>query len=371
MGAGDRTQRVLVEDDRRSPGARWGVRIESAGRRLPPATLTTAALMASTRHHTRIDLERLTGIHERRIATEGDSSLGLAVAAAGDALGRSRLHAADLDVVLSCSITKSREDVEQWIEPPLAVAVAEAIGAGQAITFDIGNACAGMLTGVFVLDGWIRQGTVRNGMVVSGEHISPLGRNAARHVRTVMSRELASLTLGDAGAALVLERTPLDAPGIDMVGFTTLAEHSRLCLAHPASHESGARMSTDARGIHRAAISAVPGLLAEALDRIGLSITDVDRVIPHQTSVRAIRKGMAEVTAALGGSPRHDAVVTVDRYGNTASTTHTVALIEELRAGRVRAGDRIALVALASGLEVGVVLVTLDEEVVTRHGDQG
>jgi 3-oxoacyl-[acyl-carrier-protein] synthase-3 len=78
---------------------------------------------------------------------------------------------------------------------------------------------------------------------------------------------------------------------------------------------------------------------------------------------------MAEVTAALGGAPRHDAVVTVDRYGNTASTTHTVALLEELHAGHLRAGDRVALVALASGLEVGVVLLTLDEEMVARHGN--
>jgi 3-oxoacyl-[acyl-carrier-protein] synthase-3 len=77
---------------------------------------------------------------------------------------------------------------------------------------------------------------------------------------------------------------------------------------------------------------------------------------------------MSEVTAAIGGQPRHDAVVTVDRYGNTASTTHTVALIEELRAGRVRPGDRIALIALASGLEIGLVLLTLDEQAVRSHG---
>jgi 3-oxoacyl-[acyl-carrier-protein] synthase-3 len=59
----------------------------------------------------------------------------------------------------------------------------------------------------------------------------------------------------------------------------------------------------------------------------------------------------------------------VDRYGNTASTTHTVALLEELQAGRLHAGDRIALVALASGLEIGVVLLTLDKEVVERCGN--
>jgi 3-oxoacyl-[acyl-carrier-protein] synthase-3 len=62
-------------------------------------------------------------------------------------------------------------------------------------------------------------------------------------------------------------------------------------------------------------------------------------------------------------------VVTVDRYGNTASTTHVVALVEELEAGRVRPGDRVALVALASGLEIGVVLFTVDEGLVACHDD--
>ena len=74
------------------------------------------------------------------------------------------------------------------------------------------------------------------------------------------------------------------------------------------------------------------------------------------------------MSESFGDSPRHDAVITVDRYGNTASTTHTVALVEELEAGRIEAGERIALLALASGLEIGVVLLTLDEELVSRYG---
>ncbi|HXL61963.1 MAG TPA: 3-oxoacyl-[acyl-carrier-protein] synthase III C-terminal domain-containing protein, partial [Mycobacterium sp.] len=87
-----------------------------------------------------------------------------------------------------------------------------------------------------------------------------------------------------------------------------------------------------------------------------------------QTSARAIRKGMAAVTASFGEGPQHDAVITVDRYGNTASTTHTVALVDELEAGRIRPGETIALIALASGLEIGVVLLTVDEDLVNRYG---
>jgi 3-oxoacyl-[acyl-carrier-protein] synthase-3 len=360
---------LLTERSPDGDAAPHKARIESAGRCLPTTHLTTDELMATTRHHTRIDLERLTGIHERRVSTGDHDSLSLAVSAAEDCLARSAHDAGDLEVVISCSITKYRDGLTQWLEPPMAVAVASAIGATHAQAFDVANACAGMLTGAFILNNWIRLGVVRRGMVVSGEYISQLGENAAKHVRSILSRELASLTLGDAGAALILERAPAGVAGIDVAGFTTVADHSRLCLAYPAKHDAGARMFTKSRAIHQVAIADTPVLFREALDAAGIDIADVDCVIPHQTSARAIRKGMVEVAEALGGSPRHDAVVTVDRYGNTASTTHTVALVEELEAGRLHAGDRVALVALASGLEIGVVLLTIDEELESRYGN--
>jgi 3-oxoacyl-[acyl-carrier-protein] synthase-3 len=177
------------------------------------------------------------------------------------------------------------------------------------------------------------------------------------------------LTLGDAGAALLLERAAPESAGITLAGFTTVADYSRLCLAYPKGAEPAARMFTDARGIHKAAMSNTPLLLHEVLDTVGISIHDIDHVITHQTSARAIRKGMAKMAASFGDTPRHDAVITVDHYGNTASTTHTVALIEELEAGHIRPGETVALIALASGLEIGILLLTLDEEMVGRYGN--
>ena len=183
-----------------------------------------------------------------------------------------------------------------------------------------------------------------------------------------MSKELACLTLGDAGAALLLERAPAGSGGISLAGFTTVADYSRLCLAYPKGHDPGARMFTNSRAIQRAAIKDTPLLLQEVLESAGISIHDIDHVITHQTSARAIRKGMAAVSASFGESPRHDAVITVDHYGNTASTTHTVALVEELEAGHIRPGETVALIALASGLEIGVVVLTVDEDLVNHYG---
>lgn len=346
----------------------YGTRLAGAGRHLPVTRLTTDDLMATTRHHTHIDLERLTGIRERRVSIGDEDSQSLAISAALDCLGRADRSAADLDVVISCSITKFRGGLTQWVEPTMSSTVAHILGAEHAMTFDLSNACAGMLTGVTVLNNWIRQGTVASGLVVSGEYISQLGQNAARHIRNIMSNELACLTLGDAGAALLLERAPAGSAGIRLAGFTTVADYSRLCLGYPKGRDPGARMFTNSRGIQRAAIADTPLLLREALDAAGISMHDIDHVITHQTSARAIRKGMAAVTASFGDSPRHDAVITVDRYGNTASTTHTVALVEELEAGRIQPGETIALIALASGLEIGIVLLTVDEDLVNRFG---
>ena len=359
MQADDAMRWLVIERGSDRGRVPYASRVESAGRMLPATRLTTEDLMASTRHRTRIDLERLTGIRERRVSAGEETSLSLAVGAAEDCLSRSRHGAADLDGVLSCSITKSCDAKEQWFEPSMSMAVAGAIGAGGAITFDMSNACAGMLTGVFILDNWIRLGVVQRGMVVSGEYISQLGTNAARHVRHVLSRELASLTLGDAGAALVLERAPDGAPGVHVAGFTTVAGHSRLCLAHPAAHEPGARMFTRSRGLQQAAIAVTAGLLQEALDAAGIDIDEVDWVIPHQTSARAIRTGMKEIQARFGMTPKHT-VSNVEEYGNTSSTTHFVALHRYLSDGRFAEGERVLLLALASGLEIGVVVFEMD-----------
>lgn len=359
----------LVTEATPSERAPHRARLAAVGRTLPPTRLTTGEVMASTRHRTRIDLERLTGIRERRVSVGDEDSLSLATGAARDCLARWGGDPGDIDVVISGSITRYRDGLDTWLEPPMSLAVAEAVGATAATTFDLSNACAGTLTGLFVANNWIRRGAARRVLVVSGEYISQLGHNAARYVRTIMSRELASLTLGDAGGAVLVERAGDDDACIEAAGFTTVAGHSRLCLAYPARREPGARMFTRARAIQAAAILDTPPLLAEALKAAGIAIEDVDHVIPHQTSARAIRKGMADVTAALGGEPRNPAVVTVDRYGNTASTTHVVALAEELGAGHIRPGDRVALVALASGIEIGIVLLTVDADLVDQHVD--
>jgi 3-oxoacyl-[acyl-carrier-protein] synthase-3 len=345
---------------------RHRARFESIGMKLPERRLTTHDLMDSTRHHTDIDLERLTGIRERRVCSEGEDSLTLAVDAARDCLNRSRHVAGDLEMVICASISRYVGGLSHRFEPPLSLSIKEAIGAPSAINLDLSNACAGMMTGVFLLNDFIRRGVIRCGMVVSGEFISGLGINAAKQIRSLFSRQLASLTLGDAGAAVLVERAPNGEAGIAFAGFTTLSEHSRLCLGLPAPHDPGARMFTRARAIHKVAMQDAPPLLDAVFEGTGLALSDIDWLIPHQTSARAIKAGELVLAKRFGQHPKH-IVVNLQDYGNTASTTHFVALHRYLTEGRFHQGDKIMLLALASGLEVGVIVLVMDELAET-HG---
>jgi 3-oxoacyl-[acyl-carrier-protein] synthase III len=347
-------------------GGSYTSRFVGIGASVPEQRVTSAELMASTEHRTDIDLERLTGVRERRVAGEDEDSYTLALGAARDALAHANCAGEDLDVVIVASITRYVGGLRMQLEPPLSLSLKEALGARRAMSFDLSNACAGMMTGVFLLNDLIRQGRIRRGMVVSGEYISQLGRNAAREIRTMMDEQLASLTLGDAGAAAILERAPEGAPGIEVAGFTTLAEHSRLCLAFPAKIGRGASMYSDARSLQEVGIEDTVPMLREALDEAGLEFDEIDYFIPHQTSARAIKKGVKEFSESMGGAPKH-VVVTVDEFGNTSSTTHFVALWKYLREGRFAKEDRILLLSIASGLEVGIVIFKVDQ-LVEGHG---
>jgi 3-oxoacyl-[acyl-carrier-protein] synthase III len=351
-----------------SPGSgdSRGCRIESVGVKLPSRRLMTRDLMSRTKHRTHIQLERLTGIHERHVVGPGENSFTLAAGAARDCLAHSQHRAADIEMLISTSITRSKGGFWQSFEPPLSLYVKQAIGATQAVNFDLSNACAGMLTGVFVLQDLITRGEISCGMVVSGEYISHLSWNTARQIRSLFSKQLASLTLGDAGAAVIVERAPHGAPGLDVISFTTLAEHSRLCLAFPSTAGPGAQMYTKSRELQRVAIQDMAPLVAEVIGEAGIDLSDIDYLIPHQTSARAIRQGTQEFARRLGAEPKH-IVVNLEEYGNTSSTTLFVALHKYLEEQRMHKGDRVMLLALASGVQIGIAIFTIDSQL-DRYG---
>lgn len=342
-------------------------RMESIGVALPERRVTTEELIARCRRAGRIDLERITGIAARRVAGDGDDSLSFAVRAGRKCLEASRYAAEDLDIIISCSITRYVGDLEYRFEPALSHAIKLELGAPKAQSFDLSNACAGMLTGVWVLDGMIRSGAVRRGMVVSGEYITSIAENAVQNVRTIASSQMASLTVGDSGAAVLLDgATPESGSGLGggrilAANFETFSDHSKLCIGKPCRNAPGAAMFTAAKKLHTHAIGNAAPVIAPVLEKLGLErFSEIDHVVPHQTSVRAIRQGTKELGAALGGVPPN-IVYNLRDFGNTASTTHFVALDRGLREGVYAPEDKVMLLSFASGIVIGSLVFTVGE----------
>ncbi len=342
------------------PGAEQKVRIESLGVYLPDQVLTMEDLLASCRRRPPWDLERITGIHERRVAA-GEYAVDLAVQAAQRALELSRYQTADLDVLLCASISKHHRQDEFHLEPATAARVARAIGAGFARTFDVVNACAGMLTGIYVLQGLIRAGAARRGMVVSGEHNLPVTRTAARELRHRFDGQLAALTLGDGGAAVIVDASPDPASGFHRLDLITGARHDHYCYSRPSRRGAGGILMTKARGLQRKGNEHFPAYFKEILDRSGWTLDDVDHIVPHQVSVRAIENSARAVERHLGIPLPPITRISADVYANTSTTSHFLALHRFILDGTIRAGDNMVLVSGASGIVISHAAYTFDD----------
>ncbi|WP_177233516.1 3-oxoacyl-ACP synthase III family protein [Stigmatella erecta] len=309
----------------------------------------------------KLDLQRVTGIVERRVCAPHEDSFTLARRAAEDCLKHSSHKAEDLEMLVFCGISRFDAGMMSMrFAPSISARLREALGARNAMVIDVSNACAGMMSGLFVVDDFIRRGVVRTAMVVSGEYISSLATNAQQTLDSPKHLEFASLTVGDAGAAFIAERAPDGSPGILSTVFNTFSEHVDLCTGGPHPTRPGGRMLTRSREIHDAVIKHTPGVMSRALDRAGIQWADLDHIIIHQISVRTIKKCAAHAEAKLGPT-QANWVVTSDLFGNTASTTHWLALRQCLAEGRIQKGDRVMLTSQASGLVVAAVVFTIDQ----------
>jgi 3-oxoacyl-[acyl-carrier-protein] synthase-3 len=336
------------------------IRIESLGLYLPEKILTMEELLASCRRRPRWDLERITGIHERRVAV-GEHALDLAVKAARRALQGSRYRAEDLDAIICTSISKHHRPDEFTFEPATAVLVRRAIGARCALAFDVINACAGMLNGIYVMQGLIRSGAARCGLVVSGEQNMPLAETAAREVRRSFDGQLAALTLGDCGAALVLDASPEPHVGFQWIDLVTGARHDHYCYSRPSSRGRGGILITKARGLQRKGAEHFPFYLKQAVDGSGWSMDELDHVIPHQVSPRAIGQGIKAVRRFVGCELPDYFLSCAEKYANTTTTSHFLAIHEFVLRGRIRDGHKILLVSGASGIVITHATYAMDD----------
>lgn len=331
------------------------VRFGSIGVGLPEKELSTQEILSRIKLPGKFKFELLTGIKSRKVCSSDQDSLSLAIEAARDCLANSPLEKQDIEMVISCSITKYRNGNDQTWEPAFSFLIKSALDAPQALSFDISNACAGMLTGVYIAHDFIQRGVVKNCMVVSGEYISSLIAHAVKSIKTPNSQEFASLTVGDAGAAVILEASDNQEGQIQLFGFESFTQHNKLCLARPRKGLPGAGMKTKAKAIHEVSIEKSVPIVRDALKAFGISYSDIDFLLPHQTSRSAILAGAKRYAKEFGGQPG-EVIINLSENGNTASTSHFISLHQYLKQGKFKPKDKIMLLSFASGLVIGVVL---------------
>ncbi|WP_261801754.1 3-oxoacyl-[acyl-carrier-protein] synthase III C-terminal domain-containing protein [Streptomyces sp. ISID311] len=340
-------------------------RLEALGAYLPPTVQTTAELVAQVSGTQEFDLQRITGVAERRVhdprPEAGEDSYGLALRAARDCLGNSRYEAADLDVVISASITRFQDGGRFTFEPSFARQLAGELGARRAIHFDVSNACAGMLTGVYLLDRLIRAGVARNGLVVSGEQATEVARTAAAEITDSYDPQFASLSVGDSAAAVILDESVDEDDRIHYVEMMTCAEYSHLCLGMPSDRTEGIALYTDNKQMHkRDRLRLWPTFHGDLLAKQGRSFADeeFDYIVQHQVGTRFV-EFVNRTGEEVFGTGMPQSLSVVERFGNTATTSHFLVLREHLKAGTARPGGKFLLVPAASGVVAGALSATI------------
>ncbi|MFD0360232.1 3-oxoacyl-ACP synthase III family protein [Nocardia sp. GCM10030253] len=340
-------------------------RFESIGSYTPATVRSTEELIASLAVPRSLDLERITGIKNRRVYDPSpehyESSFDLALRAIDDCLKHSDYAPDELDIVISASITRTRGKEIFCYAPAFGLMIRNAIGATQARHFDVSNACAGMMTGVMVLDRMIKTGVVRNGLVVSGEQITPIAETAVREISEPYDPQFAALTVGDAAVAVVLDDRGGDHDEIHYVELMTTSAGAEHCIGMPSDRSNGIALYTDNRAMQNEA------RYLQAINRMAMFLKDTGRTwegekydywIHHQFSAPAIEY-ISSLTEQHFGTPMPQALNVLHEYGNTASTSHFLVLHEYLAQQQIPKGSKILMIPEASGIVSGHLAATI------------
>jgi len=343
-----------------------GSRIESVGVYVPEKIMSSSSIVDRMKLSRSLKLELMTGISERRVCSDKEDSLVLALEATRVCLKHSSVKSEDVEMVIYCAISKYIDGLKHIYEPAISSMLKKELGMTRAIGFDISNACAGMLTGIHVGKDFIERGEVDNCLVVSGEYITSLSQNAVDNIKSPLSSELASLTLGDAGGAIMLSKTYSVEERISVSKFVTLSDYSNLCIGYQSKKQAGGIMETHMKQIHDAALHHAPAIVEEALSEAGLKMDEIDCFIPHQTSRQAILAGHEHFESHFG-TITGEVIINLQKVGNTASTSHALAIYNHLKEKRFNKGDKVMLLSFASGLVIGVMIFSL-QSLVDKYG---
>ncbi len=302
------------------------------GKCVPPAVLSNA------------DLEKImdtsdewittrTGIKERRIAHVENSDMS--TVAAQQALAAAGKDPEDIDLIIGATCTPDR------MIPSLAVMVQEKLGAPPVGAFDLNAACSGFIYALATADQMIRSGGVDTVLVVGAEKL---------HYWLNFTNRNTAVLFGDGAGAVVLE--PSDEP-TGVLSYELGADGGLadiLCVTGMGTEgDAGQRpmpdLQMDGPEVFRRAVTTMGDASVRVVDKAGLSLEDVDLLIPHQANVRII-----DATARRLKLPPEQVFSNIASYGNTSAATIPIALTEALAEERIKPGANIVFAAFGGGL---------------------
>jgi len=323
-----------------------GARIVGTGSALPPHIVTNADLAKQIDTSDEWITAR-TGIRQRHIAGEGETTATLATQAARAALDDAGLTSADIDCIILATATPDNTF------PATATKVQHALGCNGGMAFDVAAVCSGFLYAIATADSFLRTGGAKRALVIGAETFS---RILDWEDRTTC------VLFGDGAGAVVLEAPGLSGDSATQgAGIITTklhadgAQHDLLYVdGGPSTTQTVGHLRMKGREVFRHAVVNLADVLTEALDKAGLSPEAIDWVVPHQANSRIL-----DATAKKLGIPVEKIVVTVDQHANTSAASVPLALDVARRDGRIKAGDLIMLEAMGGGFTWGASLIRM------------
>jgi len=285
-----------------------------------------------------------TGIGERHIAGENESTATLALSASLAALKVANLRPTDIDLIICSSAAP------EYIFPATACLVQDELGASKAGAFDLLAACSGFIYATNMAAQAIRSGSIKNALVIGSETLSRFVNWKDRNT---------CILFGDGAGAFVLQAS--ERPG----GVYSAVMHSDgsggdlLTLQgggskHPATEatiQQGKHfIEMDGKEVFRFATRVMAQATREALDAAGMELEDVDWIVPHQANIRII-----EAAARGLKMPMDKFVVNLEKYGNTSTASIPIAAVEAIEKGQIKSGDKLVLVGFGAGLTWGAL----------------
>ena len=316
--------------------------ITGTGSALPANCVSNADLAERVDTSDEWIVER-TGIRQRYIAGEGETTSTLAIDASRKALAAAGVDADEIGLIILATATPDHTF------PATATQVQAALGCGGGVAFDVQAVCSGFLYALATADSLLRTGMAKKALVIGSETFS---RILDWDDRTTC------VLFGDGAGAIVLEAKDVaeDGPGILASRLHAEGAHKDMLYVDggPSTTGTVGKLRMKGREVFRHAVVNLADVLREVLEETGMNAADIDWVVPHQANARIL-----DATARKLDLPSEKVVVTVDRHANTSAASVPLALDTAVRDGRIKQGDLVMFEAMGGGFTWGASLARM------------